>query len=71
MKHATDYTIPIHGRATHVFDCPNLEQLTYIIEACITLQVPFTVHLVKYDGDQGQYPRCKVFVYETGGKADA
>ena len=68
MKHTTDQSVPDHGMITHTFDCPNLEQLTMVVEACITLQVPFTTHLLTYDGDGGQFPRFRVFVYETRAK---
>lgn len=63
MKRTTDADVPTHGPITHIFDCPNLEQLNLVIDACTTLQVPFTVHLIRYDGNNGEFPRFKVFVY--------
>lgn len=64
MKHTTDESKPARGRITHVIQAANYDELITTLEACITLQLPFDVYSLKYDGAQGQFPRFRIFVYE-------
>lgn len=65
MKKAKDTSRPVRSDPTHVFDAPNLDEFNVIVEACIALQVPFETVLITYDGATGQYPRFRIFVYQS------